>query len=223
MKHTIVALGCALIAAGSLAAQPAPAQSKRPLCAPTKRRSCWTPLHKVHFSVTISTCGAKSPVKPTAPISGTRAAIWRHGRVTPLPELEGTVSSSVLAINDLGDAVGLDTTSTANGVYWHRGTVQSMGTPDPEGYFFPTRLNNRGQAIGFTGLSYYLWQGGQFTPLEPGPGARNAVAEDINLAGHVAGWDVDTESTARGCCGERNGGAAGLAAGHDGLRGEGPQ
>lgn len=206
MQHSIAALGgrlfgalgATLIAVGCLAAQAAPAQSKRPVLRAYKATLLLDPASQTQFfGQDLNALGQVGGNINRADLSGSQAAIWRNGKVTPLPELEGTVSSSVLAMNDLGDAVGLDTTAQANGVFWHRGTVQSMGTPDPAGYFFPTRLNNRGQAIGFTGLNYYLWQAGRFTPLEPGPGARNAVAEDINFAGHVAGWDVDTEATTR--------------------------
>jgi uncharacterized membrane protein len=199
MKRTIAALGCAFLAAGCLTAQAAPAQSQRPLIRAYKATLLLDPASQARFfGHDLNARGEIGGEIDRADLTGTRAAVWRNGKVTSLPELEGTVSSSVLALNDRGDAVGLDTTSEqSNGVFWHRGSVQSMGTPDSNGYFFPTRLNNRGQAIGFTGLNYYIWDAGQFTALEPGPGARNAVAEDINLAGHVAGWDVDTEATAR--------------------------
>jgi uncharacterized membrane protein len=133
--------------------------------------------------------------------SGFHPAIRRHnGKLVPLPAPEGSTSSSATALNDRSDVAGVAIAGTqAFAVLWPHGTGEAirMGEPTPGAYFSPIRLNNRRQALGFAGFNNYLWYAGQFTPLEPGPGARNASVHDLNNLGHVAGLDVSNPMLSR--------------------------
>jgi len=146
------------------------------------------------FGITLNNKGEVIGNLNDPDFSGFHPAIRRHnGKLVPLPAPEGSTSSEATALNDRSDVAGVATNGTQRfAVLWPHATgdALSMGEPAPGVSFSPIRLNNRRQALGFTTSSYYLWYAGQFTVLEPGPGARAAIGHDLNNLGHVAGLDV---------------------------------
>jgi len=120
------------------------------------------------------------------------AASWRNGQVSFLAELPGTTSSGVRAVNEKGDAVGVDVTDAGlYAVLWHHGKLTQLGNPAGMTDFDPVGMNNRRQVIGIASdFSGYLWSGGTFTRLAVAPGGRNPFPTAINNAGSVAGWQV---------------------------------
>ncbi len=106
MKHSIAALSCALIAAGCLQTQNASAQSQRPLLRAYKATLLLNPVSQAQFVAhDFNNVGQIAGEVDRADLPGAQAAIWRNGNVNPLPDLEGTVSSTALALNERGDAV----------------------------------------------------------------------------------------------------------------------
>jgi uncharacterized membrane protein len=119
-----------------------------------------------------------------------QAAIWRHGRVVQLENFYGqSIDSGARAINDFGDAVGSDGSSTVTtGVFWDNGVPVRVGSDEGEFHLFPKRLNNRGTVIAISDDNYsFVWNGGSFGPLLPD--GHISFPEDINNAGNIVGWD----------------------------------
>ena len=124
------------------------------------------------------------------------AAVWRRGQVTLLPEANGgALSSGGAAINDHGDVAGDDQETTVGwGAFWHDGTIRRIGSIEEEFNSTPTAINNRAQVtvIEFLNRAFVWNSTGGFgfdEELAPAPGGDNPIPEDLNDAGHVAGWD----------------------------------
>ncbi len=201
-RYLLLALSCAFFVIGVVSGAPAAAHGPhaghgRHLVKVYKATRLIDPVTQAQFGgLDLNNRGEVVGSVNRPNFSGFQAAVRRRGEVIRLPELADTTSSQATATNDRGDIVGTDTLGSQGTVpvIWRRnsGTVEQMGSPAPGAIFQPIRLNFRRQAIGFTNSGQYLWEAGNFTLLEPGPDGRNPFAEDLNNAGHIAGWDVTT-------------------------------
>jgi probable HAF family extracellular repeat protein len=110
--------------------------------------------------------------------------VWQKGVMSPLPTLGGN-NGQANEINNRGQVVGfaenttLDSTCPApelqaKPIIWQHGEIQQLPTfpGDPDGG--ANAINDRGQAVGFSGTCYggstpglhaLLWQGGALTDL----------------------------------------------------------
>jgi probable HAF family extracellular repeat protein len=128
--------------------------------------------------------------------------VWRDGVITPLPTLGGN-NGSALAINNRGDLAGVAETDIPDPtcvppfvlhfepVIWRDGQPQRLPTVhgDPDGLI--QGINDRGQAVGFTGscspVHAVLWDRGKAIDLGTLGGAVFNIAFSINNRGQVVG------------------------------------
>ncbi|HEX5386738.1 MAG TPA: hypothetical protein VFW66_08575 [Gemmatimonadales bacterium] len=139
------------------------------------------------------------------------AAVWSHGTLTALPTLGG-INAAAFMDNTAGMIVGVAEDGTRDAtcippqkshfqaVAWYRGTIHELPPLPSDEVGIALRLNDRGQAVGTSGLcsntTYggfalgphaVLWDHG--TPINVGDlgGGGVAVAADVNNRGEVVG------------------------------------
>ena len=138
--------------------------------------------------------------------------LWQNGVMSALPTVGGN-NGQASAINDRGQVAGyaengaVDSTCppgiTNNRVdlpvVWTKGKAQALPTigSDPDGVAFG--INNRGQAVGYSGTctaaNYgVLWDHGTATQL-PDLGDPGAIAFAINSHGQIVGQAVNSDGT----------------------------
>ena len=87
-----------------------------------------------------------------------RAAIWQpDGTMQELPPLPGDSTSAAVAINDLGQVVGISgdcfvavgNSSARHAVLWQNGVPIDLGNIGGDAWNTPTMINNQGTIIGF--------------------------------------------------------------------------
>jgi probable HAF family extracellular repeat protein len=131
-----------------------------------------------------------------------RPVLWQNFHISALPTLGGN-NGQASHINNRGQIAGTAETPVLDSgcpasmphlislpVLWEEGKVQRMPTVggDPDG--FAMDINDRGQAVGFSGICAgaihgILWENGNAVPL-PDLG-NGAIAESINDLGQIAG------------------------------------
>ena len=138
--------------------------------------------------------------------------LWQNGVMSALPTVGGN-NGQASAINDRGQVAGyaengaVDSTcppGTTNNrvdlpVLWDKGNAQALPTigSDPDGVAFG--INNRGQAVGYSGTctaaNYgVVWENGIATAL-PDLGDPGAIAYAINRHGQIVGQAVNSDGT----------------------------
>jgi probable HAF family extracellular repeat protein len=154
------------------------------------------------------TCGP-TPPPPFFIFLETRAVIWDNGRVQPLAAFPGDSQANAIAINDLGQAVGVSGDCFAfqggldHAVLWQNGTVTDLGTLGSSNNNGAININNQGQVVGFSDLTgdiaqhAFLWQNGVMTDLGTLPGDIGSFAPGINDKGQVTGGSFDTSGNLR--------------------------
>jgi probable HAF family extracellular repeat protein len=115
------------------------------------------------------------------------------------------------AVNDWGEAVGQTGPcgteafgGTGHAVLWNNGKPLDLGSLGGTTNNAPQDLNNRGQVVGFSGLSgdatfhAFLWERGVMTDLGTLAGDVHSVAESINSTGEIVGRSSDASFNGRG-------------------------
>jgi probable HAF family extracellular repeat protein len=140
-----------------------------------------------------------------------RPFLWRDGQMSALPTVGGN-NGQAAAINNRGQIAGFaETTITDSGcppsktispVLWEKGEARPLPTvgSDPDG--FAQGINNRGQAVGYSGtcttaLHAVLWENGTAFPLPDLGHARSNIAFAINDHGQTVGQVRSADGTTR--------------------------
>jgi probable HAF family extracellular repeat protein len=127
--------------------------------------------------------------------------LWRNGHMSALPTVGGN-NGQASAINNRGQVAGYAETyvvdsgcppyKTTLGVLWTKGKAQPLPTvgSDPDGIAFG--INNRGQAVGYSGtcttaLHAVMWENGTAVVLADLGFPRSNIAFAINNRGQIAG------------------------------------
>jgi probable HAF family extracellular repeat protein len=125
----------------------------------------------------------------------THAFRWHDGRMTDLGTLPGGGISFAYGINDDGDVVGENRSSTTTHAFlWHDGWMTDLGTL-PGGTVSGARaINNHGDIVGFSGTATGVqvpvrWHNGRITDLGTLDGTQGA-AFAVNDHGEAAGMVV---------------------------------
>jgi probable HAF family extracellular repeat protein len=147
--------------------------------------------------------------------------LWQNGVMSALPTVGGN-NGQASAINNSGQVVGYAENGTVDStcpagvtnnrvdlpVLWDKGTAQPLSTigNDPDGVAFG--INNRGQAVGYSGTCTaanfaVVWENGTATPL-PDLGTPGAIAYAINGHNQIVGQAVNSEGTALAAIWENN-------------------
>jgi probable HAF family extracellular repeat protein len=134
-----------------------------------------------------------------------RAAIWQpNGTMQELPPLPGDSTSAAVAINDLGQVVGISgdcgvavgSVSARHAVLWRNGVPIDLGNIGGDAWNTPTAINNQGTIVGFantapgTARTYeaFIWtQAGGMKSLGKLPGDIRSAAFGINENGQIVG------------------------------------
>ncbi len=134
-----------------------------------------------------------------------RAAIWQpDGTMQELPPLPGDSTSAAVAINDIGQVVGISgdcgvavgSVSAKHAVLWQNGVPTDLGNIGGDAWNTPTAINNQGTIVGFantvpgTARHYeaFIWtQAGGMKSLGKLPGDIRSVANGINEKGQIVG------------------------------------
>jgi probable HAF family extracellular repeat protein len=154
------------------------------------------------------TCGP-TPPPPFFIFLQTRAVTWEDGKIQPLATFPGDTQANALAINDLGQAVGVSGDCFAfqggldHSVLWQNGTVTDLGNLGSSNNNGALNINNQGQVVGFSDLPAdtaqhaFLWQSGVMTDLGTLPGDIGSFAPGINDLGQVTGGSFGASGNVR--------------------------
>ncbi len=127
------------------------------------------------------------------------AVIWEGGVIRTLDHLPGYSSSTAVAINEAGQAVGWssDITGTnSSAAAWSGGRVIALGKLEGDSNSRALALNDRGQAVGWSGTAEnnsraFFWQQGAMLDLNsllpPDSGWQLIEARGINNDGMIVG------------------------------------
>ena len=136
------------------------------------------------------------------------AVIWgpKLTEITQLPPFPGDPDSAAVAINDLGQVVGISGlcsnavggASAKHALLWENGKPIDLGNIGGGAWNTPASLNSHGQIVGFAntsgdenaGLAPNAWLWTQATGMRPLPllsGDTNSIAYDINEKGQIVG------------------------------------
>ncbi len=138
---------------------------------------------------------------PSFQILQFRAAIWQpDGTMQELPPLPGDSTSAAVAINDVGQVVGISgdcfvavgNSSARHAVLWQNGVPTDLGNIGGDAWNTPTAINNAGTIVGFAntapGLARtyeaFIWtQSGGMKSLGKLQGDVRSAAFGINEKG----------------------------------------
>jgi probable HAF family extracellular repeat protein len=140
------------------------------------------------------------------------AVVWEPtGQVHRLPSFPGDRYSAAIGINNRGEAVGPSGTvcqasfaAARHAVLWRDGKAIDLGSLGGVTSNFPENINDRGQAVGFSGLTgdktahAFFWQDGVMRDLGTLPGDVFSAAFGINDDAQVAGQSCDASGNCRG-------------------------
>ena len=151
------------------------------------------------------TCAGTGRVLQYKPVT------WKQGLIHELPTPDHDPVGLAYAINDSGEVVGQtgpcgteDLGGAGHAVLWKNGKAIDLGNLGGSTNNVAQNLNNRGQVVGYSGLSgdatfhAFLWQSGSMTDLGTLPGDIHSVAETINIWGEVVGRSSDADFNGRG-------------------------
>lgn len=118
--------------------------------------------------------------------------IWEAGVRTDLGSLGSDTNTRGLAVNNLGQVVGISATDAGNQhcFIWEDGTMTDLGTLGGN-ECRPNDINDLGQVVGLskteTGeLHAFLWEAGEMTDMGT-LGGNRSTADSINSLGEVLG------------------------------------
>ena len=143
--------------------------------------------------------------------------VWEpNGRIQQLPTIAGDPDGAAVAVNDLGQIVGISGTcdqavgrfSAAHAVIWQNEIATVIPTFGGISWNTPEAINNRGEVAGFANLPGdtngqfqpigFVWSGGKSsTKILPLPGDTNAEAAGINDLGQVVGVSFNINTGAQ--------------------------
>ena len=136
------------------------------------------------------------------------AVIWgpKLTEITQLPPFPGDPDSAGVAINDLGQVVGISGlcanavggASARHALLWENGKPTDLGNIGGGAWNTPSSLNKHGQIVGFgntsgdenAGFAPNAWLWTKATGMQPLPllsGDTNSIAYDINEKGQIVG------------------------------------
>jgi uncharacterized membrane protein len=120
------------------------------------------------------------------------AATWKAGPITRLSELPGTITSTAVAINDLGEIAGWCADRKGiHPVIWKAGTLTRLSKTHSDD-FTPYALNNHDQVVGERSSKAVLWQNGKLYDLNKALPHRYTwtlgTATGINDLGQICGY-----------------------------------
>ncbi|MGA2741530.1 MAG: DUF3466 family protein [Bryobacteraceae bacterium] len=137
-------------------------------------------------------------------------------QIRQLPPLSGDPDGAAVAINDLGQVVGISGTcgtavggsTAAHAVLWENGTPTNIGNLGGVAWNTPTAINNHGVIVGFSDLpgdsaaspNYhaFIWtKSGGIVDLGTLPGDSFSIAWGINEQGQVAGQSINASGSSR--------------------------
>jgi probable HAF family extracellular repeat protein len=151
------------------------------------------------------TCNNAPPAKQFLQFE---AVIWgpKLTEITQLPPFPGDPDSAAVAINDLGQVVGISGlcsnavggASAKHALLWENGKPIDLGNIGGGAWNTPSSLNKHGQIVGFgntsgdenAGFAPNAWLWTQATGMKPLPllsGDTNSIAYDINEKGQIVG------------------------------------
>jgi len=122
-----------------------------------------------------------------------RAVVWRGGKPTALPEVDGFPIATATAINNIDSIVGWveQVSGDSKAVLWREGKVIDLGELPKERDFNQRMkayaINNLGQIVGCSYDRAFLWEKGQLIHLGAGHNLRTSCARDINDSGQIVG------------------------------------
>jgi probable HAF family extracellular repeat protein len=134
-----------------------------------------------------------------------RAVIWQpNGTMQELPPLSGDSTSAAVAINDVGQVVGISgdcgiavgSVSARHAVLWQNGVPTDLGNIGGDSWNTPTAINNQGTIVGFANTapgvarSYeaFIWtKAGGMKSLGKFSDALRSAAFGVNEKGQVVG------------------------------------
>ena len=158
---------------------------------------------------------------PGCPVFEFKPVIWQHSKIEQLPTYGGDPVGAALAINDLGQAVGISGPCAAfnpdlglylvdsHALLWEDGRVTDLGSlGGTDGLFggnHACAINNLGEVVGhsdltgYTTFHAYIWtrQTGKMTDLGTLPGDFASLALSINDGGKVVGASFDANFNSR--------------------------
>jgi probable HAF family extracellular repeat protein len=172
------------------------------------------------------------------------AAIWRHGRLTALPALPGGNNAQAYGLNNAGQVVGFSETGVQDStcstgmpfqvlryqaaIWEPNGRVRKLRPLHGDTVGFAFGINNRGQAIGASGVCSNVTLPPNYTPNGPHPvlwerdgrpvnltgldGAAMTIASSISDRGEVVGNSMFPDGTVRPFLWTRKGGLHDLGA-----------
>ena len=120
---------------------------------------------------------------------GSNAAVWQNGTAVELGVLPGDATSHASAINNRGQIVGISFTagfSSSRAFIWEKGNISELpGLIGQNTDAFD--INERGQAVGSSGLLPVMWDNGTLVRLDTLPPLTNGRAFGINDSGDIVG------------------------------------
>jgi probable HAF family extracellular repeat protein len=151
---------------------------------------------------------------PDTDCPGTRQSkpvLWEKGNIQELPTFPGDPDGQGIAINDLGQAVGISGIAciqaafAAHGLLWQNGTWVDLGNLGGGTFNFPQNINNQGQVVGssdlpgdtFPGHAFLWTQDSGIQNLGTLPGDVSSGAKDVNDKGQVVGQSCDANMNCR--------------------------
>lgn len=140
-----------------------------------------------------------------------KPVLWEKGNIHELPTFPGDPDGQGIAINDLGQAVGISGIAcnpslfAAHGLLWQDGTWTDLGTLGGNTFNFASNINNQGQVVGASDLPgdafvahAYIWSKDDgIRDLGVLPGDVSSGAKDINNKGQVVGKSCDINMNCR--------------------------
>jgi probable HAF family extracellular repeat protein len=128
---------------------------------------------------------------------GTRAFLWRKGKVVPL-DVPGGAYTTAAAVNGAGAVVGTYVKDgQERGVIWRNGQAVDLGTlpaaqwrhESPQ-HVVPTAINDRGEVVGivhgdYAGSEWFIWRKGVMATFATSPNSAEESAVAINRNGQV--------------------------------------